>query len=105
MTDSGEQSFYPAKIGADGKPELDPSTEDIVAPFIGDLARCNKLPVGTFACVALHEGQEVFIRQNSDLQARPRRRGAARARRLAEAGRVTGFYLKGTEGNERTQAN
>ena len=63
MTDSGEQSFYPAKIGADGKPELDPSTEDIVAPFIGDLARCNKLPVGTFACVALHEGQEVFIQQ------------------------------------------
>lgn len=63
MTDSGEQSFYPARIGADGKPELDPSAEDIVAPFIGDLARCNKLPVGIFACVAEHEGEEVFIRQ------------------------------------------
>ena len=71
MTDSGEQSFYPARIGADGKPELDSSSEDIVAPFIGDLARCNKLPVGTFACVALHEGQEVFIRQA------PIRRGRA----------------------------
>ena len=63
MTDSGEQGFYPARIGADGKPELDPSSEDIVAPFIGDLARCNKLPVGIFACVALHGGDEVFIRQ------------------------------------------
>ena len=63
MTDDGEQSFYPARIGADGKPELDSSAEDIVAPFIGDLARCNKLPVGTFECVALHGGEEVFIRQ------------------------------------------
>ena len=64
MTDeAGEQGFYPARINAAGKPELDPSAEDIVAPYIGDLARCNKLPVGTFACVAEHEGQEVFIRQ------------------------------------------
>ena len=63
QTDAGEQGFYPAQIGADGKPELNPSAEDIVAPFIGYLARCNKLPVGTFECRALHEGREVFIRQ------------------------------------------
>ena len=63
MTDAGEQSFYSAKIGAGGKIEPNLSVEDNVTPDIGDLARCNKLPIGTFACVALHEGQEVFIRQ------------------------------------------
>jgi hypothetical protein len=66
MTDAGEQSFYPARIGADGKPELNLSIEDIVAPYISDLGYCRRLPVGTFECVALHEGQEVFIRQNAD---------------------------------------
>ena len=34
-----------------------------MTPFIGDLARFNKLPPGTFACVAQHEGQEVFIQR------------------------------------------
>ena len=63
MTDSGEQSFYPARIGADGKHEANPSVEDVVAPYISDLGYCRRLPVGTFECVALHGGQELFIRQ------------------------------------------
>jgi hypothetical protein len=82
MTDSGEQSLYPAQIGADGKPEPNPLVEDVVGPFLGDLARCNKLPVGTFACVALHGGQEVSDRQAA------RDGKPARARWLGDGGRV-----------------
>jgi hypothetical protein len=61
-TDEGEQTFYPAKIGPGGKIEPEPSVEDVVAPYIGDLGYCRKLPPGTYVCVALHEGQEVPIR-------------------------------------------
>lgn len=41
--------------------------------LLGDLARCKKQPIGTLACVASHEGQEVFIRQT------PSRRQAGKA--------------------------
>ena len=84
-TDDGEQGFYPATINAAGKPELDPSAEDIVAPYIGDLARCNKLPIGTFECRALHEGQEVFIRQTP----------INRPRRATEGPHALAGWLKG----------
>jgi hypothetical protein len=62
-TDAGEESFYPAKIGADGKPEPNLAVADSVDSLIGDLARCNKLPVGTFECVASHNGKTVQIPQ------------------------------------------
>jgi hypothetical protein len=61
MTDSGEQSFYPARIGADGKPEPVPSAEDVVTPYIDDLAYCGRLPAGTYSCVVMHEGREIPI--------------------------------------------
>jgi hypothetical protein len=62
-TDNGETGFYPAKIGAGGKIEPDPSVRDVVTPFIGALARCNQLPIGTYQCVALHDGRETAIAQ------------------------------------------
>jgi hypothetical protein len=62
-TDDGEQGFYPARIGADGKPEPNPGVKDVVDAFMDDLGYCRKLPIGTFECVALHAGQEVFIEQ------------------------------------------
>jgi hypothetical protein len=64
MTDAGEQGFYPAKIGAGGKIEPNPSVRDVVTSFIGALARCNQLPTGAYACVALgHDGRETAIAQ------------------------------------------
>ncbi len=63
MTDAGEQSFYRAQIGFDGKIEFNPAAKDLVEPLIGDLARCNKLPVGTYTCVAAHQGREIVIPQ------------------------------------------
>jgi hypothetical protein len=60
-TDDGETSFYPARIGADGKPEPVPSAEDVVDPYLGDLAYCGKLPAGTYSCVVMHEGREIPI--------------------------------------------
>jgi hypothetical protein len=64
MTDQGEVGFYPAKIGHGGKIEPDPSVRDVVDSFIGALARCNQLPIGTYACVALgHDGRETAIAQ------------------------------------------
>jgi hypothetical protein len=62
-TDNGETGFYPAKIGAGGKIEPDPSVRDVVTPFIGALARCNQLPIGTYQCVALDHGRETAIAQ------------------------------------------
>jgi hypothetical protein len=71
MTDEGEQSFYPARIGPGGKIELEPSVEDVVDPFIDDLGYCRKLPVGTYECVALHKGREVIIRPTPIVAGRP----------------------------------
>jgi hypothetical protein len=62
-TDNGETGFYPAKIGTGGKIEPDPSVRDVATPFIGALARCNQLPIGTYQCVALHDGRETAIAQ------------------------------------------
>jgi hypothetical protein len=63
LTDEGEKPFYPAKIGADGKIEVDASVKDGVAPFIDNLGYCQPLPVGTYECRALHDGREVVIPQ------------------------------------------
>lgn len=63
MTDEGEQSFYPARTGANGKIELDPSVEDDVTSYLNDLGYCRKLPVGTYQCMALHDGREAPIQQ------------------------------------------
>lgn len=63
LTDEGEKPFYPAKIGADGKIEVDASVKDDVAPFIDNLGYCRPLPVGTYECRALHDGREVVIPQ------------------------------------------
>jgi hypothetical protein len=63
MTDDGEQGFYPAKLGADGKPEPNLSVKDVVVAFIDDLGYCRKLPIGTYQCTALHEGREIVIEQ------------------------------------------
>lgn len=63
LTDEGEKPFYPAKIGAGGKIEVDASLKDAVAPFINNLGYCRPLPVGTYECRALHDGREVVIPQ------------------------------------------
>jgi hypothetical protein len=63
QTDAGPTGFYPAKIGPGGKLEFDPSVKDVVASFIGDLGYCRKLPIGTYACTALHDGRETAIAQ------------------------------------------
>ena len=63
MIDAGERSFYPAKIGTDGKIENDLSVEDAVSAFLNDLAYCRPLANGTYLCVAEHQGHEVTIRQ------------------------------------------
>ena len=60
MTDSGEQSFYPARIGADGKAEADESMKDVVNGLLNDLAYCRPQG-GLYQCVALHEGRETPI--------------------------------------------
>jgi hypothetical protein len=61
-TDEGEKPFYPAKIGAGGKVEFDPSLKDVVTPFLGPLAFCRPTPIGVYQCTALaHDGREVAI--------------------------------------------
>jgi hypothetical protein len=61
-TDQGEKPFYPAKIGAGGKVEFDPSLKDVVTPFLGSLAFCRPTPIGVYQCTALaHDGREVAI--------------------------------------------
>jgi hypothetical protein len=62
-TDEGEQSFYPAKIGSDGRPVPNLAVRSVVAPYLGDLCFCSRLPIGTFHCVALHNGVETAIAQ------------------------------------------
>ena len=63
-TDRGERPFFPAKIGADGKPVLDESVKDRVAGLIGSLAYCRPLPAGTYECRALRrDGREIEIEQ------------------------------------------
>jgi hypothetical protein len=62
LTDAGETGFYPVKLGANGKIEPDFSVRDVVDSVIGALARCNQLPIGTYACTALgHDGREALI--------------------------------------------
>jgi hypothetical protein len=62
-TDEGEQSFYPARIGPDGRPMANLAVKSFITPFLGDLCFCSRLPAGTFHCVALHAGVETEIRQ------------------------------------------
>jgi hypothetical protein len=62
-TDEGETSFFPAKIGPDGRPQPNLAVKSVVAPYLGDLCLCSQLPAGTFHCVALHGGVEAEIRQ------------------------------------------
>jgi hypothetical protein len=62
-TDEGETSFFPAKIGPDGRPQPNLAVRSVVAPYLGDLCFCSRLPAGTFHCVALHDGAETEIRQ------------------------------------------
>jgi hypothetical protein len=38
LTDEGEKSFYPAKVGADGKVKPNPTMKDVVTASIGALA-------------------------------------------------------------------
>ena len=61
--DGGETGFYPAKLGADGKPERNESMTDVIDPYLSDLACCRPSENGTYLCVALHEGREVPIPQ------------------------------------------
>ena len=62
LADGSETSFSPVKIAPGGKIEPDPSLKDDVSNAIGALARCNQLPIGTYACVALgHDGREALI--------------------------------------------
>ena len=62
LADGSETSFSPVKVAPGGKIEPDPSLKDDVSNAIGALARCNQLPIGTYACVALgHDGREALI--------------------------------------------
>jgi hypothetical protein len=64
-TAEGEQSFYPAKIGPDGRPQPNLAVRSVIAPYLGDLCVCSQLQAGTFHCVALHDGEEHEIAQIS----------------------------------------
>jgi hypothetical protein len=62
LTDTGEQSFSPAKIAPGGKIEPDPSLKDDVSAALGALAFCRQTPIGVFQCTALgHDGREAVI--------------------------------------------
>ena len=61
MTDEGEQSYFPAMIGADGKAEADESRKYVVDGLLNDLAVCRPSSSGLFQCVALKAGREVVI--------------------------------------------
>jgi hypothetical protein len=59
---AGYQVFRLPQGRSSGKIEPDPSLKDDVPNAIGALARCNQLPIGTYACVALgHDGREALI--------------------------------------------
>ena len=63
-TDTGENwGFWPARLNAAGKLELNPLLKDRVEDLIGDLTRCNRQPNQTYRCFALHEGREVLVPQ------------------------------------------
>lgn len=61
LTSAGEQSFFPARSGAGGAFEVDPTMREDVRALIGFLARCNRMADGTYACVALSQGRETPI--------------------------------------------
>ena len=61
--DGSEIFFSPAKIGPGGKIEPDEGVKDVVTPYLSDLAYCRPSQIGTYLCVALHEGKEVPIPQ------------------------------------------
>jgi hypothetical protein len=61
-TGEGEQSFHPAKF-VNGKVIPNPSTKDVVAPYLGDLAYCRLALNGVWRCTALHGKFEVQISQ------------------------------------------
>ena len=60
-TDTGEQSFSPARIGAGGKAEADEGRKDVVDGLLNDLAYCRPSQSGLYQCVALHQGRETPI--------------------------------------------
>jgi hypothetical protein len=60
LTDTGEQSFSPAKIAPGGKIEPDPSLKDDVSAALGALAFCRQTPIGVFRCMG-HDGREAVI--------------------------------------------
>jgi hypothetical protein len=62
-TESGEQSFYPAKPGPKG-PEMDPTRRDDLTGLLGRLAVCRETQLKTYICVSLAPGGgEVIIPQ------------------------------------------
>jgi hypothetical protein len=62
-TDAGELTFFPARLGPDGRPTPNPGMRDAVEHFLGDLGYCSPLPAGAYHCVALHAGVEIEIPQ------------------------------------------
>ena len=60
-TDTGEQSFSPARIGAGGKAEADEGRKDVVDGLLNDLAYCRPSQSGLYQCVALHKSRETPI--------------------------------------------
>lgn len=63
-TDTGEEfGFWPARLNAVGKLELNPSQKDQVEGLLDDLVRCNRQPNRTYRCFALHDGREVLVPQ------------------------------------------
>jgi hypothetical protein len=62
-TEDGETAFYPAKIGPGGRPVANLAVRSVVAPYLGDLCFCSRLPIGTFHCFALHAGVQTVIPQ------------------------------------------
>ena len=71
LTAAGEQSFFPSRLGADGKPETDEGMRDDVRGLLGDLAICRPTPNGLFQCVALKAGREVVIPEFSVKRGQP----------------------------------
>lgn len=58
----GEKSFFPAKIGPDGKSEFNSSMKDNVSSVIGLLAFCRQMPNQIYQCTALgRDGHENTI--------------------------------------------
>ena len=64
QTDEGEKSFFPARVGVDGKIEPNPSMRDDVRQALGHLAYCRQTPTTAYQCTALgRDGREVEIPQ------------------------------------------